>query len=719
MNIFADLNPIQKEAVETTNGPLLILAGAGTGKTKVITTRIVNILERNLATKSEILAVTFTNKAAKEMKDRIEKMLNYSIDGFWIGTFHSIGLRILRRHYNEVGLNPNFSILDMEDCEKIIKQILIEKNIDTKKYSPSSVSNMISKLKDKNIFPDSLPSEENKTIGSVKLSDIYLSYASRLRELNSVDFADLLLLCVDLFRQFPDILQQWQSRFKYIMVDEYQDTNTLQYLFIRVLAIACNNICCVGDDDQSIYSWRGAEIANILRFDKDFPGAKVLRLEQNYRSTTPILKVASSVIAKNPGRWKKQLWTDKVDEETVKLYEAFNSKQEADFVATTINELLKKGARYEHSAVLFRATFQSREIEERFLYHAIPYKFVGGSRFYDRMEIKDVVAYLRLLYQSYDDMAFLRIINIPKRGIGESSIDKIREYAKNNSLSLYNAASNIISKKILSAKVENELNIFVEGFESWKNALLNSTLADIAKKIVNESGYMFMWENEKSEDAKSRIDNIKELFVALGNFNSLEDFLEHVSLVSDKEEEKKDNKVTLITLHGAKGLEFNTVFLVGWEEGLLPNQRSIEESGDLGLEEERRLAYVGITRAKQRLYISYSKNRQMYGSWQPCVGSRFINELDMNFIEKINADNYAYKNAMQDSFLKKALYAEKETDYPVYENKVSPIKIGMLVTHTTMGKGEVTALQGPIATVNFHSGGMKKIMISFLSAVHD
>ncbi|MDR2008503.1 MAG: UvrD-helicase domain-containing protein, partial [Alphaproteobacteria bacterium] len=459
LNIFDGLNDKQLEAVQQTEGALLILAGAGTGKTKVLTSRIVNILNQGKANPTEILAVTFTNKAAREMMHRVEGLLGYNASGFWIGTFHSIGLRILRRHYNEVGLKPSFTILDTGDCESVLKQIMLDKNIDTKKYPPKMVADNISRLKDKNIHPDTLSPEDNRRIGNIFLQEIYTTYQAQLRALNAVDFGDLLLLCIDLFRQYPDVLAQWQNRFKYIMVDEYQDTNALQYLFIKVLALNHGNICAVGDDDQSIYSWRGAEIANILRFEQDFPNAKIIRLEQNYRSTTPILKVASSVISQNSQRHEKTLWSDKESEQKVKLYEAFNSKMEAEFIATTIGDVIRAGYKYNQVAILVRASFLTREIEERLMVNAVPYKFVGGSRFYDRMETKDMIAYLRLLYQPFDDMAFLRIINTPKRGIGGASLDKIRAYARKADLSLFNASKQLMGQGVVSAKIEKELDI--------------------------------------------------------------------------------------------------------------------------------------------------------------------------------------------------------------------------------------------------------------------
>ncbi len=721
-DIFEGLNSVQQEAVKNTEGPLLVLAGAGTGKTKVLTSRIVNILNQRLAKMQEILAVTFTNKASKEMKERIEGMLGYPIDGFWIGTFHSIGLRIIKRHVAEVGLKNNFTIVDTDDCEKIIKQILVDKNIDGKKFPPSLFLNLISRLKDKNIMFDNIPEQENTKFDNCSLQDIYESYQNRLRSLNSVDFGDLLLLCVDLFRQFPDVLAKWQNQFKYILVDEYQDTNTLQYIFIRILGLKYGNVCAVGDDDQSIYSWRGAEIANILKFSEDFSNAKVLRLEQNYRSTNPILKVASQLIAKNDNRFGKTLWTENTLEHKVKLYEAFNSKQEAEFISNTIEDCVRKNYQYKNIAVLVRSTFQMREIEERFIYNAIPYKVVGGNKFYDRMEIKDAIAYLRIVNQSYDDLAFLRIINTPKRGIGDSSIDKIRQYANNNMISMFESAKRIIGQKVVSAKVENELNIFVELIDHGKQLLTEKGLGSVAEYLLKESGYVAMWELEKSQEAKSRVENIKELYTALDSYENLETFLENVTLSTSKDDEHEDNKASIMTMHGSKGLEFDVVFLSGWEEGIMPNQRSIEETGDLALQEERRLAYVGITRAKKELYISYANNRLMYGNWQSCMPSRFLMEIPAELLDKVKDTGGYINQGYQNNFTRDSFTAKKPAPRTVDDSdfvmpKNTGIKVGQRVVHNTMGEGEVQQLQGIVATVKFDTSGTKKIMISFLKGV--
>lgn len=725
---FDKLNKVQHEAVHTLEGPLLILAGAGTGKTKVLTSRVVNILNSGLAKTSEILAVTFTNKAAKEMKERIEHMLGYPADGFWLGTFHSIGLRILRRHTAEAGLSHNFTILDPDDCEKILKQILLDKNIDTKKYSPKLISNTIAKLKDKNFMPDSVPDIENRLIGVVTLVEIYTKYQERLRSLNAVDFGDLILLCIHIFAQFPDILEYWQTRFRYIMVDEYQDTNAIQYIFIRLLGLKHQNVCCVGDDDQSIYSWRGAEINNILRFEKDFTGAKVLRLEQNYRSTLPILQVAASLIAKNADRWEKSLWSEQKEGAAVKIYETLNSKQEAETLCNLIMESKKSGYHYKNIGILVRAIFQTREIEESLLTHAIPYKIVGGKKFYDRLEIKDAIAYLRLLYQHNDDMAYFRIINVPKRGIGESSVNKIRQFANEKATSMLQASKLIIGEKILSAKVENQLQEFTNLFGNNELESHEIVLTEITKQLLENSGYIAMWQEEEGIEAESRLENINELYSSLKNYSNLEEFLEHVSLVSDHDDEYQDNKVSLMTLHAAKGLEFDVVILPGWEEGLLPHQRSLEENGDLALQEERRLAYVGITRAKKELHILYAKNRQAYGNWTSSIPSRFLEEIDSKLLEPIKQGDglTADERIMQDPYLRRKLYGntDKEnnfvkSNYQTVENIAlnSNLKVGYKVKHNTMGEGIIEKIQGPIATVRFANNNIKKIMVTFLKKV--
>ncbi len=737
--MLEDLNSIQQQAVETTQGPLLLLSGAGTGKTKVLTNRIVNILNQNLAYSSQILAVTFTNKAATEMKHRIENILHRPVDGFWIGTFHSIGLRILRRHVAEVGLKENFTIIDTADSERLIKEILVERNVDTTKNSPTFVYNTIARFKDKNISPQSVPNALNVAVGSVQISTIYEEYQTRLKQLNCVDFGDLIYLCVDLFKQFPDVLALWQGKFKYIMVDEYQDTNVIQYTFVKILSLPHNNIFCVGDDDQSIYSWRGAEIDNILRFEKDFPNAKVLYLEQNYRSTNSILNAASSLIAKNSSRYSKKLWSDKADDSKIIIKECFNSKQEADILAQDISLLNQNGGRYENTAVLVRAMYLTREIEEKLIAYSIPYKIFGGAKFYDRLEIKDACSYLRLVVQKYDDLAFMRAISAPKRGIGETSIAKLRDYARSEGLSLFNASQKLVEEifdsKIISSKIKNQLQEFIALFNAVEDMKATARLSEMLNYILNTSGYIDILKAENSPESKSRLENLKELASALDGFNNLEEFLEHISLINETEDKNDNNSVILMTIHAAKGLEFEAVFLPGFEEGIIPSPRSIDENAVAGLEEERRLAYVAITRAKKFLQISFCNNRYMYGSYQSTMGSRFLNEVDEGSVKRVALNNYnpnTYSFNQQQSILNSTSFGSSGGSYHKSNfNKNSNIsnnnndadhnkakfKIGAIVQHATLGQGMIIALEGSIATVKFNNTTTKKIITDFLKLV--
>lgn len=728
--IFTGLNPVQKEAVATTEGPLLVLAGAGTGKTKVLTSRIAYILENYKARNSEILAVTFTNKAANEMRLRIENILGYPIDGLWIGTFHSLALRFLKRYPERLGYEPNFIVLDAYDSEKVIKQILLDYNIDTKYVAVKYVSSLISQLKDKSILPTTMSLLDDKNlVNNISLSKIYTAYQERLKRINSLDFGDLLLQCMELFNNNPDILDTWQNRFKYILVDEYQDTNTIQYNFVKLLSAKYKNICCVGDDDQSIYSWRGADINNILRFEEDFPGAKVLRLEQNYRSTTSILNAASTIIANNAQRLGKTLWTALEGEEKVKVFEAYSSKQEAEFIADTIRTLYIEGINYNEIAVLVRSAFQTRELEEKFNEKKpthIPYRMLLGTNFYDRQEVKDVIAYLRLRYINYDDVSFERIINVPRRGIGASSLTKLREFAITHNYSLFEASKNIVGKKILSPKIEKELTNFISYFEE---DLLTSTktLKDSAREFIEKVGYIDMWQMENTEQSRDRIDNIEELYSYLSNYQNIGDFFDNVALYSKGDDKDDDNRVSISTIHGAKGLEFNVVFLPGWEEGIFPNSRSLDENGLEALQEERRLAYVAITRAKKLLYIIYSKDRQLYGTWQSCIPSRFLTEIEEKDISRITSGygNYSYAFSQQsykDNYINKPKSYEfiNASNYNLDNNLSqgkSYIVKGSQVIHSTMGEGTVIAINGSIADVNFVKFGNKKIMVSFLKLI--
>lgn len=718
-----NLNSIQQQAIETTQGAVLLLSGAGTGKTKVLTSRVVYIIDKKLANPKEILAVTFTNKAANEIKNRIAQATLKPADGFWIGTFHSIGLRILRRHFAQVGLKEHFTIIDMGDAEKLIKEILLLNNVDTSKHSASMVSNLISKLKDKGLEPDNIGHLDNKQIGSTFLSNIYLQYQTRLKELNCVDFGDLLFLCIKLFKQFPDVLSLWQSQFKYILVDEYQDTNSIQYLFVKLLSVKYGNIFCVGDDDQSIYSWRGAEIENILRFEKDFTNALVLRMEQNYRSKAYILKLASSLIKNNLSRYSKTVWSDQETQQKATVKEHISPTYEANWICQEAQKLNQQGINYQDTAVLIRAMHQSREIEEQFIKQNIPYRIVGSAKFYERAEIKDMIAYIRLIVQPYDDLAYLRIINSPKRGIGESSINKIKDYAKQQSLSLLLAsqqlANEIFDSKTVSTKIKNQLVTFTSLFNNIKNHKANLSLGNLLMQIAQDSGYLDYLKNENLEENKTRIDNIKELANSMENYENLEEFLEHISLVNDKDEETKENKLTIMTLHAAKGLEFEAVFLPGFEEGIIPSQRSVQENGNQGLEEERRLAYVGITRAKSMLFISYCTTRRLFGSTQGAIASRFVEEMDSNYLTFVK--NTYQQNSAQlfnnhyNKFGGNASFG-KENLYSFDSHFESPqIYVGTQVNHTDLGDGTVQAISGNIVTVKFNSGSVAKVIATFLS----
>lgn len=730
-DIMKGLNSVQKEAVETTDGPLLLLAGAGTGKTKVLTSRIANIILKGLARPSEILAVTFTNKAATEMKHRISNLVYGDGYDWWVGTFHGIALRILKQFYSYVGLQDKFIILDTEDVEKIFKQILEDSNIDPKAMPIKFINNTISRLKDKGITAEEASKHNNvwssfNLHGSVdSLQSIYLKYQQRLQEMNAVDFGDLLMLCVELFKKHPEVLNHYQDKFQYILVDEYQDTNIVQYLFLKALAFKHHNICCVGDDDQSIYSWRGAEIVNILRFSEDYKDAKVLRLEQNYRSTTNILGAATSLVTKNNKRWGKELWTDKKNNSKVKVIECTDSNSESRFIVEEIKKIVNgtvennqdlQNQNYSDIAVLVRAGFQTRSIEEKLLRENIPYKIVGGNKFYERMEIKDSVAYLRLIYQLSDDMAFFRIINTPKRGVGPTTIAKIREVATSNRMSMFKATEYMLSNGGIPPKLSGVLSDFVMKINFWNANINNESLAVLAQKVLEEFGYINYWREEKTEESKTRLDNINELLNSLTTFVSLEQYLEHISLVLDVDEKDDQNKVSLMTLHAAKGLEFNTVFLSGWEEGVFPSARSVEESGENALEEERRLAYVGITRAKLYAVISYSKNRIVYGNMQPGEPSRFIKEIDQQFIKHVKQASYKSpfidnnSNSFSSSFKGGNTFSQPQE----YIHKLAK---GTRVMHQTYGYGVVESQGGAIVTVNFEDFGEKSIKINFLEKI--
>jgi len=649
---LADLNPEQRQAVETLDGPVLVLAGAGTGKTRVLTTRIAHILNLGHARPNQILAVTFTNKAAREMKERVQHMVGQVVEGMpWLGTFHSIGVKVLRRHAELVGLKSDFTILDVDDQIRLMKQLIAAENIDEKRWPARVLAMLIDGWKNRGLTPDLVPAGEAAAFAIGKGKKLYLAYQERLKTLNAADFGDLLLENIRLFRENADVLRQYQGRFKFILVDEYQDTNVAQYLWLKLLsqptqtAIAApdaepapatatqKNICCVGDDDQSIYGWRGAEVDNILRFDHDFPGAKIIRLERNYRSTGHILAAASHLIAHNEGRLGKTLRTEDVPGEKVQVTACWDSEEESRAIGEEI-EGMQRAARDEGEdhpldeiAILVRASFQMREFEDRFIQLGLPYRVIGGPRFYERMEIRDALAYLRVIAQPADDLAFERIVNVPKRGLGDATLQMLHDHARKQRIPLTEAARALSATDEMKPKPRGTLRDLMASFDRWREQRDKVAHTQLAEIVLDESGYTEMWQNDRSADAAGRLENLKELVRSMEEFENLQGFLEHIALVMDTEGGESEQAVNIMTLHSAKGLEFDTVFLPGWEEGLFPHQRSLDESGRAGLEEERRLAHVGLTRARLRARIYFATNRRIHGLWSTTVPSRFLDEL--------------------------------------------------------------------------------------------
>jgi DNA helicase-2/ATP-dependent DNA helicase PcrA len=629
---LAGLNPEQREAVETLDGPVLVLAGAGTGKTRVLTTRIAHILSLGRARPSEILAVTFTNKAAREMKLRIGQMVGEAVEGMpWLGTFHAIGVKILRRHAELVGLKTNFTILDTDDQIRLLKQLLEAENIDEKRWPARVLAGIIDGWKNRGLSPDQVKPGEAAAFAEGRGLKLYAAYQARLKTLNAVDFGDLLLENIRLFREHAEVLRQYQQRFRFILVDEYQDTNVAQYLWLRLLGqntgSPLKNICCVGDDDQSIYGWRGAEVDNILRFEKDFPGAKVIRLERNYRSTAHILAAASHLIAHNESRLGKTLRSESDAGEKVTVTSTWDSEEEARVIGEEIEDLQRQGHSLDEIAILVRASFQMREFEDRFVTLGLPYRVIGGPRFYERAEIRDALAYLRCVNSESDDLAFERIVNVPKRGLGDATIKVLHDHARAAQLSLMAATRAVIATDELKPKPRQALRDLVEAFDRWRVRSGSVSHTELAEIVLDESGYTEMWQKDRSADAAGRLENLKELVRSMEEFENLQGFLEHISLVMDADKAAEAEAVSVMTLHSAKGLEFDTVFLPGWEEGLLPHQRSLDEQGRAGLEEERRLAHVGLTRARKRAKIYFVSNRRVRGSWTSTVPSRFVDEL--------------------------------------------------------------------------------------------
>ncbi|MEO1139698.1 MAG: UvrD-helicase domain-containing protein [Pseudomonadota bacterium] len=811
-----DLNPAQREAVEALEGPVLMLAGAGTGKTKALTTRMVHLLNTGTARPNEILAVTFTNKAAREMKNRVGRMMGEAVEGMpWLGTFHSICVKLLRRHAELVDLKSNFTILDTDDQLRLLKQLVAAANVDDKRWPARQLAGIIDQWKNRAWTPSQVPAAEASAYDGKGVA-LYVEYQRRLIELNAVDFGDLLLHMVTIFQAHDDVLAQYRRWFRYILVDEYQDTNVAQYLWLRLLAGGHKNICCVGDDDQSIYGWRGAEVGNILRFEKDFPGAKVVRLEQNYRSTPHILAAASGVIAGNKGRLGKELWTEAEDGEKVRLIGHWDGEEEARWIGEEV-EAMQRGTRgmdpmsLDHMAILVRASHQMRAFEDRFLTIGLPYRVIGGPRFYERMEIRDAMAYFRLVVSPSDDLAFERVVNTPKRGLGDKARQKIQTTARANGVSLVEGAAILLQEKGLSGKGAVELGKLLERLRRWSSIIGETWVAstatsnslrprslvgeeydasfnqdeenddvveevaetiieragheynhvELAEMILDESGYTASFFKPQTEaeiergdapvyinpEAPGRLENLKELVKALEQFENLQGFLEHVSLIMDNDSEEAGEKVSIMTLHAAKGLEFPAVFLPGWEDGLFPSQRSMDESGVKGLEEERRLAYVGITRAEEICTISFAGNRLVYGQWQSQMPSRFIDELPEEHVDVLTppglyGGNYGAAGMGGGTIETRAAEANvynspgwkrlqaRSQDRPLSQPQesrtmvidaqaVSAHTMGERVFHQKFGYGEITGIEGDKLEIAFEKAGTKKVVARFVTGADD
>ncbi|HEX3431813.1 MAG TPA: UvrD-helicase domain-containing protein [Rhizomicrobium sp.] len=738
------LNKEQREAVVTLDGAVLVLAGAGTGKTRVLTTRLAHILATRRAWPGQILAVTFTNKAAREMKERIGTLIGGVVEGMqWLGTFHSIGARMLRRHAELAGLKSNFTILDADDQLRLMKQVMDAANIDEKRWPARTLAAYIDSWKNRGLGPADVPEGESHGFAFGKGRALYTAYQERLKSLNAADFGDLLLDTLNVLKSQPEILADYRSRFRYMLVDEYQDTNVVQYLWLRLLAGSKGNLCVVGDDDQSIYGWRGAEIENILRFERDFPGAKVIRLERNYRSTSAILGAASGLIAANKGRLGKTLWTEGDPGDRIRVQGVWDAEEEARAIATDAEQLHRDAHPYSEMAVLVRASFQMREFEDRFLTLGIPYRVIGGPRFYERAEIRDAMAYIRLIAQGDDDLAFERIVNRPKRGIGEASIAALHVLARKRSLPLLAAAREIAETDEVPPKARRALADLAAMIARWTDAARHIGHVELAEVVLEESGYTDMLKNDKSPEAPGRLENLKELVRSMEQFDSLTGFLEHVALVMELEQNESEDRLNVMTLHAAKGLEFDTVFLPGWEEGLFPSQRTMDENGLAGLEEERRLAYVGLTRAKKRVRVSFAANRRVHGNWQSALPSRFISELPEQHVDAVvdegfyggyvgfrdNATNAGFASTYESPGWKRAqanraANAERARP-PLIEAQVHVVQTtdpnsaayarGDRVFHQKFGYGRVSVVEGNKLTIDFDKAGAKRVIDNFVT----
>ena len=739
--LLGGLNEEQGAAVTAEDGPLLLLAGAGTGKTRALTTRIAYKIAMQQTWPSQILAVTFTNKAAREMKERIGSMLGETVEGMpWLGTFHSLSAKILRIHAELVDLRPDFTILDTDDQIRLLKQLIRAENIDEKRWPARQMAILIDRWKNRGWLPDNVPEGEAGFFANGMGGKLYADYQKRLKILNAADFGDLLLECLRLFRENEAVLSEYQQRFKHILVDEYQDTNAVQYLWLRLLALGHNNICCVGDDDQSIYGWRGAEVDNILRFEKDFEGAKVIRLERNYRSTPNILGAASGLIAANETRLGKTLWTDSNEEgEPVKVRGVWDGEEEARLTADDIEAHQRDGQKLNEMAVLVRASFQMREFEDRFISLGIPYRVIGGPRFYERAEIRDANAYFRLIAQIDDDLAFERICNKPRRGLGNVAMQTLQTAARGQGKSLFRTAEEIIDTEELKPAARRAMTGFVRAITHWRSLVDTMTHTELAELVLDESGYTAMWQADKSPDAPGKLENLKELVRSMEEFETLTGYLEHISLVMEAANNDNEDKVSVMTLHAAKGLEFETVFLPGWEEGLFPHQRSLDESGTKGLEEERRLAYVGITRAKKRATISFAGNRRTHGQWNSALPSRFIDELPEKHVEIAESDHAAggfsnqsrFSNDFSGSSYNSPGWQRAQQNRGSYNQSTPPTinaraesvvssmnssayKRGERIFHQKFGYGRIEAIEGNKLTVAFEKAGVKKVLDSYV-----
>ncbi len=748
------LNPPQREAVLTTEGPVLVLAGAGTGKTAALTARLAHLLYTRKAYPSEILSVTFTNKAAREMRHRVRAIVGDVVEGMpWLGTFHAIGAKMLRRHAELVGLQSNFTILDTDDQLRLLKQLIIAADLDEKRWPARQLGGMIDGWKNKGLTPADIDAGESEAYANGRGQEMYAAYQARLIALNACDFGDLLLHMLTILKRDREVLSQYQQRFRYIMVDEYQDTNSVQYLWLRLLAQERKNICCVGDDDQSIYSWRGAQVENILKFEKDFPGAKVIKLEQNYRSTPHILAAASGVIANNSGRLGKTLWTDESEGEKVKVLGIWDGPEEARRVGEEIESAQRGGKSLDEVAILVRAQHQTREFEDRFIAIGMPYRIVGGFRFYERAEIRDALAYLRVVSQPADDLAFERIVNVPKRGLGDKAVQKVHLLARAQGVPLTTAAARILDTDELTPQARKSLGNFVIDMARWRQMAADLPHPELARQILDESGYTAVLQAEKSTEASGRLENLSELVRAMEEYENLGAFLEHVSLVMDNEAQAEDAKVTIMTIHAAKGLEYDTVFLVGWEEGLFPSQRAIDEGGLASLEEERRLAYVAITRARRRAIILHAANRRIYGQWTSSIPSRFVGELPPAHIDTESsmsggeslwranwserADPFAdvargtgrgpgWQRAAGvnpgGGFTSRTFVREPSRVVEARASAVSignkgrdDVSLGLRVFHQKFGYGVIAEIEGNKLEIDFETAGRKRVMDSFVT----